>query len=240
MTTMTDTVRVQDPEPLALVLHTPAAPPAIRTPAEYETVAEGLARNKGWQAHVKAWFAPFKQKAYEAHQAICTRERDTLAPALVDERLRKTALEAWDARQEAARLAEERRLQDLARQAEERRRLEDAAHLEREANLTGDETLRAAAQELVDGPIETPTVRVSSLTPKVAGLRYTDKWETPEGATGVNLRALCAAIGRGEQPVSYVSLNVSAVNRVFQATKGTVTIPGVPCVHRRVPASGRR
>jgi hypothetical protein len=254
MTPATETVETTGQPELGLALLTDKAALVIRTAEDYETIADGLADNKGWQKRVVDWFEPMKRKAHEVHAAICEKERTTLAPAKVDEQVRKLALAAYDAEQDriaAARQrqleAKERQRQAVLRQQEEQRQLEEAAALETEANTTGDETLRQAAEDLVSAPVElppAPVVHVEKATPKVGGLSYSDKWEIPTDAqgdwVGVDVVALCASIGRYEVPASYVTVNVGAINKVLQATKGTMKIPGVPVTHRRVPSSRAR
>ncbi len=198
---------------------------------------------KQLRSQVQAWFQPHieaamatKRKAEEARKALAD-ERDKMEAPLVNaEGILKRSLLAYEQAQEAARMAEEQRLQAEAQAQAENATLAYAARLEAEANATGDQGMLQEAQDILAQPIEAPVVSVSSQVPKVQGVSYRDNWKAHPD---VDVKALAAAVGRGEVPESFLEPNLTKINQFAKAWEGTKPVPGVRFFNdRQVAARG--
>lgn len=198
---------------------------------------------KALRADIQRWFEPHveaametKRKAEDARKALVD-ERDKMeAPLVAAETTLKRSLLRWEEEQEAARQAEERRLQAEANARAEAVTLEAAAALELEAATTGDEGMRAEAAAILEQPIDAPVVSVKTFMPKVQGVTYRDNWKAhPE----INVKALAAAVANGTAPVTFLQPNMTAINQWARATQGGQTIPGVRVFNDRQIAASR-
>lgn len=186
---------------------------------------------KTLRAQVQAWFAPHieaametKRKAEAARKALAD-ERDHMEAPLVDaEDVLKRALLAFEAQEEATRLAEERRLQAEAQRQAEAVTLAAAAAMELEAAKTGDVEMLAEAADILEQPIEAPVVVVQKMVPKVQGVTYRDNWKAHPA---VDVRKLAAAVAAGTVPVTFLTVNLTAINQFARATHGAQPVPGV-------------
>jgi len=170
------------------------------------------------------------------------------------ERLRK----AEEARLEAERKAEEERLRKIEldkieadRKAEEERLLEAAAAAEKAGNTEKAEELTAQAIETTEraqqetsfvasAPLATVPVKVQKDVPKiVGGPVFREVWS----AKVTSIRDLCRSIGAGTTSEECVIgldrdksgvISSPALNRMATALKGTMSVPGVRPVSRRV------
>lgn len=196
---------------------------------------------KQLRAQVQAFFQPHieaametKRKAEAARKALAD-ERDKMEAPLVNaEGMLKRSLLAYEQAQEAARMAEEQRLQAEAQAQAEAATLAYAARLEAEANATGDQGMLQEAQDILAQPIEAPAVSVSSQVPKVQGVTFRDHWEAHPS---VNLKELAAAVGRGEAPETFLTANLTAINQYARATQGCAQVPGVKFWNNRTIAA---
>lgn len=208
------------------------------------TNASHLLRSvKTLRSQVQQWFAPHleaametKRKAEAARKQLAD-ERDRMeAPLIEAETILKRSLLDYEQREEAARLAEERRLQDEARKRAEALTLEAAAALELEANSTGNDAMRQEAEDILAQPVEAPTVVVAKSVPKVQGVTYRDNWKA---APDINVKALAAAVAEGRVPAAFLTPNLTAINQFIRATQGAQEIPGVKVYNdRQVVARG--
>ncbi len=180
---------------------------------------------------ITAWFAPHIDAAMETK-----RRAETARKALVDERDRmelplveaegalKRSLLAWDAKQEQIRQEQERKLQAEAQREAEAATLAAAAALEAEATATGDTAMLQEAHDILEQPIDAPNVFVQTSMPKVQGVSYRDNWKAHPD---VDVKALAAAVAAGTVPPTFLVPNMTAINQMVRATKGTQPIPGV-------------
>ena len=175
---------------------------------------------------VKEKFAPAKDNAWKAHKAITALESEILMPLEKAELNLKGKMVAFEREAEKER----RRLQDIqdakARQveAEAQKAAEQAAKLadkgkdeKAEVKTQVAETLQVKADEIRQ------TVIVSPMT-RNAGISYKDNWT-----------AIVKDIAL--VPREYLVPNMTALNGLAKATKGTVSIPGVEFVNNRTVSS---
>jgi hypothetical protein len=192
---------------------------------------------------VQQWFAPHieaametKRKAEAARKALAD-ERDRMeAPLAEAETVLKRGLLAWEAKQEEARLAEERRLQAEAPARAEPLTIEAAAALELEAVATGNEELLQEANDVLAQLIDAPVVSVGKMVPKVDGITYRDHWKAHPT---VDVKALAAAVASGAAPVTFLTPNMTAINQFGRATQGAQPVAGIRWFNdRQVAARG--
>ena len=186
---------------------------------------------KSIRREIQDWFAPHveaametKRKAEDARKALVD-ERDRIeAPLVAAEATLKRSLLKWEQEQEAARKAEETRLQAEAQARAEAVTLEAAAALELEAESAGDAGMLAEAHAILAQPIDAPVVSVKTFMPKVQGVTYRDNWKAhPE----IDIKALAAAVASGAAPLTFLQPNMTAINQWARATQGSQSVPGV-------------
>ncbi len=193
--------------------------------------SEFLRSVKGMRSDIVSWFAPHLERAMdtkraaEASRKALVEEQERLeAPLVAAESSVKRALLAYEDQQERLRIEEQRRLQDEARKQAEVLTLAAAASMELEANASGDVGLLEEAEAILSQPIDAPVVLVASAMPKVQGVVYRDNWRPHPD---VDLRVLAEAVAAGIVPLSFVIVNMPALNAFAKATKGTQAVPGV-------------
>lgn len=230
---------IEFPRPDASLAYQPVGEGAlvIASDTQYAAAADHLKTIKAFQRRVTDWFAPLKRKAQDAHRALCEEERKILTPAADDERRIKAAIGAYTEQQERARREEETRLREEARQREETARLAEAAALEREAQATGDATLQAAAEALIEAPIAVaPVQAVTPPAPKVEGVSYREVYR----AEVTDLMTLVKAVAAGQQPLTLLEANQSALDGLARALRTAYAVPGTRLIaERTVVARGR-
>lgn len=149
---------------------------------------------------VIARFAEPKKKADEAHKAVRALERSFLDPINDKIDALRDATEKWYT-------AEMRRI--AAEEERRRKAAEELTDLAADAEASGDG--ETAAEAVAAAVMEDATV---SVVPKCAGTTMRETWK----AVVVDLAQL---------PREYMIVNQSMLDRMAQATKGAVPIPGV-------------
>ncbi len=200
--------------------------------------AELLKGIKDLRKEIDETFDGIIAKAFAAHKEACSKKRLHEAPLLEAERLLKASLGAYHTAQEIKRQAEQRRLEEVARREAEDRRVAEAADMERAALAGPEPDLDALydAQQLLEQPIEAPSVVLPAATPKMAGVSFRETWR----ADVTNLRELCRAIADGHQPTSLVLPNQTALNGLARSLKNQARVPGVRFVAEKTVAAGTR
>jgi hypothetical protein len=198
---------------------------------------------KGVRTDITNWFAPHinaametKRRAEAARKALADESDRMQAPLIAAEMDVKGKLLAYEREQERARQAEEARLQDEARKRAEEETLAAAAALELEATRTGDAEMQAEADSILAQPVDVPAVLVKSSVPKVQGIVYRDNWTVHPS---VDVKALAAAVAKGEAPANLLQPNMVALRAWAKATQGGQALPGVRVVNdRQIAARG--
>jgi hypothetical protein len=176
------------------------------------------------------YHAPLKQKAFEAHKAICSAEAEMLAPIAEAERVLKTGIATYTAEQR--RIEEERR---RAAEAEARKRAEEeqlAAAIEAEQQGATVEEVAAVLAE----PVVVPKVAPVPVFQPAKGVSTQRRWS----AEVISIRDLCRAIADGKASQELVLPNMPALNKLAIALKGTMAIPGVRAVSTETAVAGGR
>jgi hypothetical protein len=158
-----------------------------------------------------------KKPAYAAYKAIQAKFSEGDEPLERAERQVKMEIAKWDAEQERIRQELQRKAEEEARKAEEEERLR-VATLAEESGASPEQV-----NAIVDAPVTAVATPVASTYAKAAGVSTRENWK----AKVTDLKKLCAAVGKGQVPLSYVIPNEAALNARAKADKATLNIPGV-------------
>lgn len=174
----------------------------IQTDEDYAFAGEFGKMLKKKASQVTTFFKPMKDSAYQAHKAVCDREKAMLTPLCNAEKTVKQVMSAYIAEQERKR-----------REAEEAARR--AAEAERERKIQEAATLEAAIMDDAASYAVVP----ATVTPKVSGVSTSKDWEIVE----IDPKAVPLAVAGIElRPVDQ-----AAVMRLIRASKGQIEIPGI-------------
>ena len=138
----------------------------IQTPEDYEAAGEFGKLLKRKAAEVTGFFKPMKDSAYQAHKAVCDREKAMLTPLKNAEKIVKKTMGDYLMEQERIR----REAEEAARRAaeeERERKLKEAMALEAAGDKEGAE---AAVEEAVVMDEATGYSVPASVKPKVSGV----------------------------------------------------------------------
>lgn len=203
---------------------------AITNQPTYELAAAKLLDVAAMRREITEYHKPLKQKAHEAHKAICDAEARMLAPVAQAEQILKRGIAAYETEQRHKAEEERRRLEE-----EERRRREEeieAAAQQAEAEGASVEEVQA----IIEQPVVVPAVRPEPTFTPVAGVSTRGVWK----AEVVSIRELCRAVAEGRASAELVAPNMTALNGLARAMKQTFNIPGCRVVRDTAVAAGRR
>ena len=187
----------------------------ILSDEDYASAGEFGRLLKQKAAEVTNFFKPMKDSAYQAHKAVCDREKAMLTPLKNAEKAVKKAMGDYYAEQERKRQEAEAAARRAA-EAERERKLQEAAELESAGDGAGAEA--AMTEAMVMDEAAAYTVPAVS-KPKVAGVSTAKDWEI----TSIDPKTVPLALAGVElRPV-----DTAAVMRLIRASKGTIEIPGV-------------
>lgn len=185
---------------------------------DYQFASDFLKTIKEAQGKVKSFFEPMKKKAHATWKAICNQENETLTPLVNAEKTIKNKMLDYRREEERRRLEEQRRLQAEAeaRAAKERERLRKQAE-----KLKTPELREQRFQEAEE--IEAPVVIVNPEIPKIEGQSIRKVWK----ARVISKKDFIKAAAESENLLGLVEINESALNKMAQALKGEIEIPGI-------------
>lgn len=187
----------------------------IQTPEDYEAAGEFGKLLKRKAAEVTGFFKPMKDSAYQAHKAVCDREKAMLTPLKNAEKIVKKTMGDYLMEQERIR----REAEEAARRAaeeERERKLKEAMALEAAGDKEGAE---AAVEEAVVMDEATGYSVPAPVKPKVSGVSTSKDWEI-------------TSIDTAKVPVNFNGMELrpvdqAAVMRLIRASKGSIAIPGI-------------
>ena len=187
----------------------------IQTPEDYEAAGEFGKLLKRKAAEVTGFFKPMEDSAYQAHKAVCDREKAMLTPLKNAEKIVKKTMGDYLMEQERIR----REAEEAARRAaeeERERKLKEAMALEAAGDKEGAE---AAVEEAVVMDEATGYSVPASVKPKVSGVSTSKDWEI-------------TSIDTAKVPVNFSGMELrpvdqAAVIRLIRASKGSIAIPGI-------------
>ena len=187
----------------------------IQTPEDYEAAGEFGKLLKQKAAEVTGFFKPMKDSSYQAHKAVCDREKAMLTPLKNAEKIVKKTMGDYLMEQERIR----REAEEAARRAaeeERERKLKEAMALEAAGDKEGAE---AAVEEAVVMDEATGYSVPAPVKPKVSGVSTSKDWEI-------------TSIDTAKVPVNFSGMELrpvdqAAVMRLIRASKGSISIPGI-------------
>ena len=145
----------------------------IQNDEDYAAAGEFGKLLKQKAAQVTSFFKPMKDSAYQAHKAVCDREKAMLTPLKNAEKTVKSAMSNYFTERERQRKAAEEAARRAA-EAERERKLQEAAELETAGDKAGAES--AMEEAMVMDEAATYTVPVTA-KPKVSGVTASKDWE---------------------------------------------------------------
>ncbi len=185
----------------------------INSPVDYEGAAEFTKQVKSLSKRIKDYWAPLKKSARASWQSLVDREKELLTPLEQAESEVKKKMAAFQKKvQEEERAA--RMLAERLKREETERLLAEATKAAEQGNEMEAEIILAQAEI-----IETSQTAVQVQAPKATGVstrtlyraRIVDESKVPVEVAGVVIR-----------PV-----DLAAVNKMAQASKGKIQIPGI-------------
>ena len=183
----------------------------IQTDEDYAFAGEFGKMLKKKASQVTTFFKPMKDSAYQAHKAVCDREKAMLTPLRNAEKTIKQVMSAYIAEQERKRREAEEAARRAA-EAERERKIQEAATLEDGAEAAFEEAA------IMDDAASYAVVPAAA-TPKVSGVSTSKDWEIVE----IDPKAVPLAVAGIElRPVDQ-----AAVMRLIRASKGQIEIPGI-------------
>lgn len=187
----------------------------IQTDDDYAAAGEFGKLLKQKAAEVTTFFKPMKDSAYQAHRAVCDREKAMLTPLKNAEAAIKKTMGEYLMEQERKR----REAEEAARRAaeeERERKLREAAALEAAGDKAGAEAAMTEAV-VMDEAANYSAPAISK--PKVSGVSAFKDWEI----TGIDPKTVPLVFSGVElRPVDQ-----AAVMRLIRASKGKIEIPGI-------------
>ena len=139
----------------------------IQTDEDYAFAGEFGKMLKKKASQVTTFFKPMKDSAYQAHKAVCDREKAMLTPLRNAEKTVKQVMSAYIAEQERKRREAEEAARRAA-EAERERKIQEAATLEAAGDADGAEAAFEEAAIMDDAA--SYAVVPAAATPKVSGV----------------------------------------------------------------------
>lgn len=164
---------------------------------------------------IEAFFKPMKDSAFKAHRAVCDREKSMLTPYDTADKAIKAKVTAYTAEQRRLAAIETARLQ-AAKEAEAQRLMDEAVKAESSGDSAAAESLLKQAE--ITDTISAPVVQVE----KVSGISYRTSYDI---AIEDLEQVPCNVSGIVIRPV-----DISAIKKLAQMSKGEIKIPGVKIV----------
>ena len=225
--TSTEAVKEKEIQQEVSLVEIRAKEMVISSDDEYKKAAEFGKQIKEKAKTVTDFFKPMKDSAYQAHRAICDREKMMLKPLQEAERILKKGMSAYYQEKERKRMELEEKMRREA-EAERERKLNEAAALEERGKAEEAEAVLLDAQ-VVESVAASATVVMN--TPKTKGVSNARDWELE-------------SIDHEKVPIVFSGMVIrpvdeKAVMRLIRASKGTIQIPGIR-YRETVKVSSRR
>lgn len=215
---MPDTLNESEIKQEALTVIEQAKIVRIVDQASYDEAADLLLNQiKPFRKRWLAYWSDVKGPAWQAYQAIQKKFTDGDKPLEAAENTVKAEINRFDQEQERIRAERQREAEETLRKQQEEENLR-AATMAEESGATEEEV-----NAIVSAPIVTVAPPVEPTYAKASGISSRENWK----ARVTDLKKLCAAIGKGQVPITYVLPNESVLNARAKADKQTLNVPGV-------------
>ncbi len=124
---------------------------------------------QGMKKEIDIFFKPMADKAFQAHRAITSKWKETLAPLEEADKYITGEVKTYQRLERERAEAEERRIAEERRKAEEEKRLAEAAELEKQGHIE-------EASAIIEEPFYVEPVKVETNTVKVDQRKYRTIW----------------------------------------------------------------
>lgn len=215
-------------ETTAITIRDKATAIKIVDQASYDIAAAEFNAACHLEKQIKDYHAPLKQKAHEAHKAICDAEKEMLTPVVQAKQSLSRAIGAWDEEQERIRLAEQRRLEAEAQARADEEALEAA--LDAEQHGADAEEIEAVLSN------SQPLTRISAAPTYQKSVSTRENWS----AQVVSLAQLVKAAAQNPAYLAYLQPNEATLNALARAQKSLFQIPGCKAVKQTNAIRGRK
>lgn len=199
----------------------------------YDTAAAKFEAVAALEKQIVDHYAPMKQKAHEAHKAICTAEKSMLGPVSEAKQILSRSIGAWDQEQERIRREAQRKLEDEARKRAE----QEAERLALDAieNGASEEEIDSIVEEVKTAPL--PAVHAAPTYVRASSINTRETWH----AELISLPELVKAAA--ENPAAfqqYLMVNLPAANAAARNQKSAFKVPGLIAKSDRIAARNGR
>lgn len=205
----------------------------IDSPEMYQLAGDELKKIKAKTKELDAQRKQITKPLDDAKAAVMALFKKPLEALTQAEGVLKNSLLSFDREQERKRQEEEKRLREIARAEQERLQAQARAAEEESRKLIEAgkkeeaEQLAAKAATIEISSYSIPVPIVAQAQTKVAGISKRTIWKA-------------RVIKKESIPLEYMEPNQSALDKVAQATKGTIQIPGVEFYSEDILSSGSR
>ena len=211
-------------EQKALTIPEQAKGLTVSSNEQYEQGEGLLATCKQLETEIHAAFDPIVEKANLAHKEAVAQRTKYLTPIEEGRKILKQKMIAYQSDQEIKRFKEQQRLE-----AEARKRADDEALASAvQAEAEGD---KETADAILSEPVQVAPVVAQRTAPAASRL---SAGRSVWSAEVVNLMMLVKSIAAGTQPITLIQANETALNGMARSLKGSMAIPGVKAVERKV------
>ncbi len=221
-------VDTQNFEQTSIVIRNEAQAIQIVDQDTYDRAAEKFLAAAAMEKQIKDYHAPLKQKAHDAHKAICNAENGLLKPVQEAKQILSRLIGAWDDEQERLRKQEQARLEAEARKRADEEALAAAVEIE-ELGASEEEV-----ETVLSSPVNTMKVQAAPTYRRAAGVGVTKYWS----AELVSLSLLVKAAAENPAYLPYLQANMTALNAAARSQKSLFNVPGVKATDE--PRAGSR
>ena len=188
----------------------------IESAEDASRVGDFLTVVRSVRKKITEFFRDDIDKAHALHKSLLAKMKQVdERPAKAEEVCRRM-LGDWQDRENARIREEQRKLDEQAK-----------AQAIADAKKEGDKKLAAQIER---GTVAVASSVVAAPVAKVEGVSTRDDWK----AEVVDKLTFIKAVATGTQPLDWLEIEIGAISKVMQATKGQMQIPGIRAVRKTV------
>jgi hypothetical protein len=187
----------------------------VASEADRETMMDIVREAKRRSAKWLAFMADVCDGAFKAHKTACAKRAEIADPLKELEKIGKKKCEDFDREQARARAEEERKAREEEAAIAERERQRLLREADRRKTDEAKQRLIEQAEAIVAAPVDLPPE-----PPKREGESYATSYEVE-------------IIDAGAVPREYCLIDLQALRKVGNATKGKLAIPGVRWIEKK-------
>lgn len=198
----------------------------IENPTDHEDAQVFFRDLKAAEKRVDERLRPIIDNAHKAHKGLTTFFAEVVAPIREAYRAIESKCIAFEDAQRRKAAEAERIAQENARKAEEERLLREAVA----ADEAGD---KKGAAEILEAPVEVPTISVKPAVAVVKGVGSSGTWIAEVTDLSLLVKHVAANCDKDPGLLAYLDAAGPALNSVAKAQKSALRLPGVRAVEKR-------